>query len=120
MILSHMIIKYLSFHRSHLVLLFYKSSISFSKKTAILFKIFISKISWVTFVLALYYGFKNFTFLTVVISAVVAVLLTHLGFYLLSNYLQKLLGEQTLKILKFFEYFLILFVIYYILYKSLK
>ena len=116
MILSHMIIKYLSF----LIGLiwsysFIKAQSVFSKKTAILFKIFISKISWITFVLALYYGFKNFTFLTVVISAVVAVLLTHLGFYLLSNYLQKLLGEQNLKNIKvFFEYFLILFVIYYI------
>ena len=111
-----MIIKYLSF----LIGLiwsysFIKAQSVFSNKTALLFKFFISKISWLTFILALYYGFKNFSFITLAISAFIAITLVHLGFYFLVKYLKDRFGEENvLRMKSFFEYFLIIFVIYYI------
>ena len=57
-----MIIKYISF----LVGLVWSYSLIktqsiFSKKTGLIFKIFISKVSWLTFVVAIYFGYKNFS-----------------------------------------------------------
>ena len=37
-----------------------KTQSIFSKKAGLLFKIFISKVSWFTFLAAIYFGYKNF------------------------------------------------------------
>ena len=58
-----MIIKYLGFLLGLIwSYSFIRTQSIFSKKTAILFKVFISKVSWITFVLACYFGYKNFSF----------------------------------------------------------
>ena len=57
-----MIIKYLSFLLGLIwSYSFIRTQSIFSTKTALLFKFFISKVSWITFILACYFGFKNFS-----------------------------------------------------------
>ena len=112
-----MVIKYLSF----LIGLIWSYSLIkahsiFSNKTALLFKIFISKISWLTFLIAIYYGFKNFSVFSVIIGIVIAVGTINLLFFSLSIKLKEKFGEKKVFLFKsFFEYFLIFLIIYYIL-----
>ena len=63
-----MLIKYISF----LIGIIWSYSIIktqsiFSKKAGIIFKIFITKVSWFTFIAACYFGYKNFTIKSTVI-----------------------------------------------------
>ncbi len=111
-----MVIKYLSF----LIGLIWSYSLIrahsiFSNKTALLFKIFISKISWLTFLIAIYYGLKNFSFFSVLIGIVVTIGTVHLLFFTLARKLKEKFGEKKVFLFKsFFEYFLIFLIIYYI------
>ena len=113
-----MIIKYISF----LVGLTWSYSLIktqsiFSKKTGLIFKIFISKVSWLTFLLAIYYGYKNFSFQYTLIGIVTSVVIVHLGFMFLSKFLKSKFSEQQLIFSKnFFEYSLIVWILYYFIY----
>ena len=111
-----MIIKYLSF----IFGLIWSYSIIrtqsvFSKKAGVLFKIFISKISWFTFIAACYFGYKNFTFKTTAITIIVTIFVIHLLFNLLGNYLKNKIGEdKLLRIKTIFEYLLIVGIVYFV------
>ncbi len=113
-----MILKYLSF----LVGLIWSYSIIktqsiFSKKTGLIFKIFISKVSWLTFLVAIYFGYKNFSFQYTLIGILVSVATVHLGFVFLSKFLKSKFTEKQLIYSKnFFEYFLIVWILYYFIY----
>jgi hypothetical protein len=113
-----MIIKYISF----LVGIIWSYSIIktqsvFSKKAGIIFKIFITKVSWLTFVAACYFGYKNFTIKYTVIGVILGVLLVNIGFYLLKKYINQRFKEKQIIIFKsFFEYTLIFLVIYFFLF----
>ena len=113
-----MIIKYISF----LVGIIWSYSIIktqsvFSKKAGIIFKIFITKVSWFTFIVACYFGYKNFTIKSTVIGVIIGVLLVNIGFYLLKKYINQRFNEKQLTIFKsFFEYSLIFLVIYFVLF----
>ena len=92
-----MIIKYISF----LVGLTWSYSLIktqsiFSKKTGLIFKIFISKVSWLTFLVAIYYGYKNFSFQYTLIGIVTSVVIVHLGFIFLSKFLKSKFSEKQL------------------------
>ena len=113
-----MIVKYISF----LVGLTWSYSLIktqsiFSKKTGLIFKIFISKVSWLTFLVAIYYGYKNFSFQYTLIGIVTSVVIVHLGFIFLSKFLKSKFSEQQLIFSKnFFEYSLIVWILYYFIY----
>ena len=113
-----MIIKYISF----LVGLTWSYSLIktqsiFSKKTGLIFKIFISKVSWLTFLVAIYYGYKNFSFQYTLIGIVTSVVIVHLGFIFLSKFLESKFSEKQLVFSKnFFEYSLIVWILYYFIY----
>ena len=113
-----MIIKYISF----LVGLTWSYSLIktqsiFSKKTGLIFKIFISKVSWLTFLVAIYYGYKNFSFQYTLIGIVSSVVIVHLGFIFLSKFLKSKFSEKQLVFSKnFFEYSLIVWILYYFIY----
>ena len=113
-----MIIKYISF----LVGLTWSYSLIktqsiFSKKTGLIFKIFISKVSWLTFLVAIYYGYKNFSFQYTLIGIITSVVIVHLGFMFLSKFLKSKFSEQQLIFSKnFFEYSLIVWILYYFIY----
>ena len=113
-----MIIKYISF----LVGLIWSYSLIktqsiFSKKTGLIFKIFISKVSWLTFLVAIYFGYKNFSLQSTLIGVVVAVVFVHLGFIFLNKLLKSKFSEKQLVFSKnFFEYSLIVWILYYFIY----
>ena len=113
-----MIIKYLSF----LVGLIWSYSLIktesiFSKKAGLIFKLFISKVSWLTLIVAIYFGYKNFSVEYILAGIISSIILVHLGFKLLGKYLKSKFSEKQLTTTKtFFEYSLIAWVLYYIFY----
>ena len=113
-----MLIKYISF----LIGIIWSYSIIktqsvFSEKAGIIFKIFITKVSWFTFVAACYFGYKNFTIKSVIIGVIIGILLVNISFYFLKKYINQKFKEKQIIIFKsFFEYTLIFLVIYFILF----
>ena len=113
-----MIIKYISF----LIGIVWSYSIIktqsvFSKKAGIIFKIFITKVSWFTFIAACYFGYKNFSIKLTIIGAVTAILLVNIGFYFSKKFINQKFNEKQIIIFKsFFEYTLIFWVLYYVLF----
>ena len=113
-----MIIKYLSF----LIGVIWSYSIIktqsvFSKKAGLIFKIFITKVSWFTLIAACYFGYKNFSIKLTVISIIIAILIVNIGFYLLKKYINQKFNEKKIIMIKsFFEYSLIILVIYFVLF----
>ena len=113
-----MIIKYLSF----LIGLIWSYSLIrtqsiFSKKAGLIFKLFISKVSWLTLIVAIYFGYKNFSVEYILAGIIFSFILVHLGFKLLGKYLKSKFSEKQLTTTKtFFEYSLIAWVLYYIFY----
>jgi hypothetical protein len=94
-----------------------KTQSVFSKKTGIIFKIFITKVSWITFIAACYFGYKNFTIKSTVIGLIIGVILVNIGFYLLKKYIKQRFSEKQISIFKsFFEYTLVFLVIYFVLF----
>ncbi len=84
-------------------------------KAGLIFKLFISKVSWLTLIAACYFGYKNFSVGSTVIGIVSGVLLVHIGFYFLRKFLISKFSEKNLLLFKtFLEYSLIAWVIYYI------
>jgi hypothetical protein len=87
----------------------------FNNKSALIFRILISKVSWLTFIAGCYFGYKNFTIKATLIGIAVATILVHLGFHFLGTYLREKLGEENLnKIKAFFEYALIALIVYFV------
>ena len=94
-----------------------KTQSVFSKKAGIIFKIFITKVSWFTFIAACYFGYKNFTIKSTIIGLIIGVLLVNIGFYFLRKYINQRFNEKQITIFKsFFEYSLIFLVIYFVLF----
>ena len=111
-----MIVKYLTFLTgviwSYSII---KTQSVFSKKAGLIFKVFISKVSWLTLIAACYFGYKNFSIQNTIIGIVVGIILVHLGFYFLKKFLTSKFSEKQLQLSKsFFEYTLVVWVIYYI------
>ena len=113
-----MIIKYISF----LIGIIWSYSIIktqsvFSKKAGIIFKIFITKVSWFTLIVAIYFGYKNFSIKYTIIGIVIGILLVNVGFYFSKKLINRKFKEKQIIIFKsFFEYTLIFWVIYYVLF----
>ena len=113
-----MIIKYISF----LIGIIWSYSIIktqsvFSKKAGIIFKIFITKVSWFTLIAAIYFGYKNFSIKLTIIGVITAILLVNIGFYLSKKIIIQKFNEKQITIFKsFFEYTLIFWVLYYVLF----
>ena len=92
-----------------------KTQSVFSKKTGLIFKVFISNVSWLTLLAACYFGYKNFSIQYTIIGIFVGIIIVHIGFHFLSKFLISKFSEKNLQITKsFFEYTLIIWVIYYI------
>ena len=87
----------------------------FSKKAGLLFKIFISKVSWLTLIAACYFGYKNFSIQYTIIGIVIGIIIVHIGFNFFRKLLVSKFSEKNLQLTKsFFEYSLIVWVVYYI------
>ena len=113
-----MIVKYLSFVLgiiwSYSII---KTQSVFSKKAGIIFKIFITKVSWITFIAACYFGYKNFTIKYVLFGIILGILVVNFTFYLLKKNINKRFNEKQIRMTKsFFEYTLIFLSIYFVLF----
>tara|TARA_B100000902_G_scaffold138487_1_gene136647 strand:+ start:144 stop:485 length:342 start_codon:yes stop_codon:yes gene_type:complete len=113
-----MIIKYFTF----LVGIIWSYSIIktqsvFSQKAGLIFKIFVTKISWLTFIAACYFGYKNFSIKSTLIGIIICVLLVNIGFFISKQIINKKFSEKQIQIFKnCFEYTLIFWIIYYVLF----
>ena len=94
-----------------------KTQSIFSKKAGLIFKIFITKVSWLTFIAACYFGYKNFSIKFTIIGLIIAILLVNIGFFFLKKFINRRFNEKQIVIFKsFFEYTLIFWVVYYVLF----
>ena len=92
-----------------------KTQSIFSKKAGLIFKLFISKVSWLTFLAAVYFGYKNFSIEYTLIGIVFSIILVHLGFLFLSKLLKLKFTQEQLTLAKnFFEYSLLAWIVYYL------
>ena len=113
-----MIIKYCSF----LIGVIWSYSIIktqsiFSKKAGLIFKIFITKVSWFTLIAACYFGYKNFSIKLTIIGIIIAILLVNIGFHLSKKFIHQRFEEKQIRLFKsFFEYSLIFWIAYYFLF----
>ena len=112
-----MIIKYIGFLFTLLWSYgFIKSQNIFKKGSGLLITLFVSNISWLTFIAACYYGLKNFSFYHVALGIILSIILVHLAFARLSIYINsKFENKNTLlKIKTFLEYFILIIIGYFI------
>ena len=94
---------------------FIKSQSIFKKGSGILITLFVSNISWFTFIAACYYGFKNFSIYQVLLGIGFSVILIHLAFARLSLYINSKFNDKN-KLIKFkttIEYLIIILITYY-------
>ena len=112
-----MIIKYIGFLITLLwSYTFIKSQSIFKKGSGLLITLFVSNISWLTFVAACYYGIKNFSFYQVLLGVGFSVILVHLAFARLSLYINSRFSDKN-RLIKFktlIEYLIISLILYYI------
>ena len=112
-----MIIKYIGFLLTLLwSFTFIKTQSLFKKGSGFLITLFVSNISWLTFIAACFYGFKNFEFYYVIIGIVFAIAIVQLTFGRLSILISsKFEDKQNLIRLKTaIEYFIIIIIVYFI------
>ena len=95
---------------------FIKSQSIFKKGSGILITLFVSNISWFTFIAACYYGFKNFSFFQVFLGIGFSVILIHLAFARLSLYINSKFKDKSklVKVKIIIEYLIIILIAYYI------
>ena len=112
-----MILKYLGF----LLTLFWsysfiKTQSLFKKGSGLLITLFVSNISWFTFIAAGFYGFKNFKFYYVLIGIGFIIALVQLTFGRLSLFINSKFQnkENLIRIKTIIEYFIIIAIFYYI------
>ena len=112
-----MIIKYLGFLFTLLwSYTFIKTQNLFKKGSGLLIKLFVSNISWITFIAACFYGLKNFDFYYTIIGIIFAVTIVQLTFGRLSLLIHsKFENKQNLvRIKTAIEYLIIIIIAYYI------
>ena len=112
-----MIIKYIGFLFTLLwSFTFIKTQSLFKKGSGFLITLFVSNISWLTFIAACFYGFKNFDFYYVIIGIVFVIAIVNLTFGRLSLLIDsKFENKQNLiKIKTAIEYLIIIVIAYFI------
>ena len=112
-----MIIKYIGFLFTLLwSYTFIKSQSIFKKGSGILMTIFVSNISWLTFIAACYYGIKNFSIYQVILGIILSVILVNLAFARLSLLINSKFNDKDklIRIKTTIEYLIIFLIFYYI------
>ena len=114
-----MIIKYIGFLFTLLwSYTFIKTQKLFKKGSGLLIKLFVSNISWLTFIAACFYGFKNFEFYYVIIGIVFVISIIQLTFGRLSLLINSKFEnkENLIRIKTAIEYLIIIIIVYFIFY----
>ena len=112
-----MIIKYIGFLFTLLwSYTFIKSQSIFKKGSGLLITLFVSNISWLTFIAACFYGFKNFSFYQTLLGIIASIALVHLAFARLSLYINSKFSDKRYLIMikTTVEYLIIAVFAYYI------
>ena len=112
-----MIIKYIGFLFTLLwSYTFIRTQSLFKKGSGFLITLFVSNISWLTFIAACFYGFKNFEFYYVLIGVGFIITLVHLSFARISLFINSKFEnkENLIRIKTVIEYFIIIAIVYYI------
>ena len=112
-----MIIKYIGFLFTLLwSYSFIKSQNIFKKGSGLLITLFVSNISWLTFIAACFYGFKNFSFHQTLLGIVLSIILVHLAFARISLYINSKFSDKRYLIMikTTIEYLIIGIFAYYI------
>ena len=112
-----MIIKYIGFLFTLLwSYTFIKSQSIFKKGSGLLITLFVSNISWLTFITACFYGIKNFTIYQALLGIIVSMILVHLAFARLSLYINSKFNDQKYLVMikTAIEYLIITIFAYYI------
>ena len=67
-----------------------KTQSVFSKKAGIIFKIFITNISWLTLIAACYFGYKNFSIKLTIFGVILGiVVVVNIGFYFSKKFINQ-------------------------------
>ena len=113
-----MIIKYLGFLFTLLwSYTFIKSQSIFKRGSGIFITLFVTNISWFTFIAACFYGLKNFSFYYVFIGIALSIILVHLAFARLTLFINnKFQNKNTLLKVKTFVEYLILIIVGYLIF----
>ena len=112
-----MIIKYIGFLFTLLwSYTFIKTQGLFKKGSGLLIKLFVSNISWLTFIAACFYGFKNFDFYYVLIGVGFIIALVQLTFGRISLFINSRFEDKQnlMRIKTVIEYCIIIAILYYI------
>ena len=112
-----MIIKYIGFLFTLLwSFTFIKTQSLLKKGSGFLITLFVSNISWLTFIAACFYGFKNFEFYYVLIGIGFIIALVQLTFGRISLFINSKFEnrENLIKIKTVIEYLIIIAILYYI------
>ena len=112
-----MIIKYIGFLFTLLwSFTFIKTQSLFKKGSGFLIILFVSNISWLTFIAACFYGFKNFEFYYVLIGIGFIIALVQLTFGRISLFINSKFEnkENLIRIKTAIEYLIIVAILYYI------
>jgi len=112
-----MIIKYIGFLFTLLwSYTFIKSQSIFKRGSGIFITIFVTNISWLTFISACFYGLKTFNFYNAIIGIIFSIVLVHLAFSRLTLFINSKFDNKDilLKIKTFIEYLILIAVGYFI------
>ena len=112
-----MIIKYIGFLFTLLwSYTFIKTQGLFKKGSGLLIKLFVSNISWLTFIAACFYGFKNFDFYYVLIGVGFIIALVQLTFGRINLFINSRFEDKQnlMRIKTIIEYCIIIAILYYI------
>ena len=96
---------------------FIKSQSIFKKGSGILITLFVTNISWFTFIAACFYGLKNFSFYHAILGIILSVILVQLAFARIKLFINSRIGDKSrlIRIKTSLEY-LILFTIVYLIF----
>mgnify|MGYP001182485522 CR=1 FL=1 len=95
---------------------FIKSQSIFKKGSGLLITIFVSNISWLTFIVACYYGLKNFSFYYFLCGLIFSLVFVQLAFSRLKLYINSKFKDKNklIKIKTAIEYLIIVLIVYFI------
>ena len=94
-----------------------KTQSIFNRKVGLIFKLFISKISWFSFLAACFFGFKNFSIKLTLVGIFVSILFVQLSFsFIKKKLVEKFDDQKLLRFKTFFEISLIILILYFILF----
>ena len=112
-----MMIKYIGFLFTLLwSYTFIKSQSIFKKGSGILITLFVTNISWFTFIVACFYGLKNFSLYHAILGIVLSIVLVHLAFARIALLIESNVSDKStlIKIKTLIEYLILITIAYLI------